>query len=374
MGYTGIQRGEFCMGALKSWGIVLLALMVTGHASADVLRWRANSGQQYESKNTVKESVIGLDSITAKPALVTVNVLYQEEAAKNQSTVAHLASLPSFPRSSVEPGSTWTLPATVTYDLKAFGLTEPLTLEVPVNYRLVEIAEIDGKSYHHIKAEWYPFHVFEDKIAKRIEIARLSGASSLDLLWDNRSGSPKKASITEETQYRFIDTTSLLYRREGLEEFKTVTDIVRERIIKQLTEQIASQKVANVEVRQSNEGIVLSVENIQFEAESATLAEAEKTKIAGISRVLASVKDRKLSVIGHAANVAGSNQDDLLALSRSRAEAVAEYLVSSGSRTSGSIVASGMGGSKPLASNDTPEGRSKNRRVEIVILDQETAE
>ncbi|MBN1617106.1 MAG: OmpA family protein [Spirochaetales bacterium] len=362
------------MGALKSWGIVLLALMVTGHASADVLRWRANSGQQYESKNTVKESVIGLDSITAKPALVTVNVLYQEEAAKNQSTVAHLASLPSFPRSSVEPGSTWTLPATVTYDLKAFGLTEPLTLEVPVNYRLVEIAEIDGKSYHHIKAEWYPFHVFENKIAKRIEIARLSGASSLDLLWDNRSGSPKKASITEETQYRFIDTTSLLYRREGLEEFKTVTDIVRERIIKQLTEQIASQKVANVEVRQSNEGIVLSVENIQFEAESATLAEAEKTKIAGISRVLASVKDRKLSVIGHAANVAGSNQDDLLALSRSRAEAVAEYLVSSGSRTSGSIVASGMGGSKPLASNDTPEGRSKNRRVEIVILDQETAE
>ena len=38
------------------------------------------------------------------------------------------------------------------------------------------------------------------------------------------------------------------------------------------------------------------------------------------------------------------------------------------------IVASGMGDTKPLAPNDTPDGRTKNRRVEIVIMDEEASE
>jgi len=45
--------------------------------------------------------------------------------------------------------------------------------------------------------------------------------------------------------------------------------------------------------------------------------------------------------------------------------------VQSGIKTADQVIASGMGGSKPLASNDTSEGRSKNRRVEITILDEE---
>ncbi len=362
------------MGIKKSTGIALLALFFLVSAGADVLTWRANSGQKYESKHTLKESVIGLDSITSNPVLVTVNVLPQEDAAKNQSTVPNLRSVPSFPRNSVDPGSTWTAPAVVTYDLSKFGLDEPLKLEVPVQYRLLGMVEREGRSYHHIKAEWFPFLVLAQKDAKRSGITRMSGSSLMDLYWDNRAGSPKVVNLTEEIQYRFADNTSLLYRRETNEEFKTVTDIVREKIIKQLTEQIATQKIADVEVKQSNEGIVLSVENIQFEAESAVLTAGERTKLTNIGKILANLKDRKLSVIGHAANPAGSNEEELMTLSASRAKSVADFLVESGIRQEGSMVSSGMGGTKPIASNDTPEGRKKNRRVEIVILDQEAAE
>lgn len=362
------------MGIKKSTGIALLAFFFLGVANADILTWRANSGQKYESKNTLKESVIGLNSITSNPVLVTVNVLLQEDAARNQSTVPNLQSLPSFPRNSIDPGSTWTSPAVVTYDLSKFGLNDPLKLEVPVNYRLLGIVEKDGRSYYHIKAEWYPFHVLEQKDAKRTGISRLSGSSSMDLFWDNRAGSPKTFTLNEETQYRFTDNTSLLYRRETNEEFKTVTDIIREKIIKQLTDQIASQKVADVVVKQSNEGIVLSVEDVQFEAESAVLTEGEKIKLTNIGKILSTLKDRKLSIIGHAANPAGSNEEELMTLSASRARSVADFLIQSGIRQEGSVVSSGMGGTKPVASNDTPEGRKKNRRVEIVILDQEGAE
>jgi flagellar motor protein MotB len=348
-----------------------VAFFLLSTAFADVLTWRAHEGQQYEAKVTVKESVIGLDTVTTKPALVTVNVYKQEDAAENKSTLPHLNALPAFPRGSVEPGSKWTIPAKIRYDLSPWGHKEPLWVEVPVSYTLVERQITDGKTYYRIRAEWFPFYPLESKLAKRTGIARISGSASMDLTWDNRSGSPKKTAVMEETQYRFTDGSSLLYRKETAEDFKTVTDIVRERIIRQLTEQIATQKVANVEVKQSDEGVVLSMENIQFEANSASLMESEKVKLTNLSKVLSSLKDRKISVVGHAANVQGSSEAELVALSADRAKAVADFLIAAGGRDPASVISSGMGGSVPLGSNDTNEGRMKNRRVEIVILDQE---
>lgn len=358
----------------KSTIIATLTFFCLCGAFADIITWRAHAGQQYEAKVTLKESVIGLDSVTSKPVTVTVNVYKQEDAAKNQSTIAHLSSLPSFPRKSVEVGSTWTLPAKIRYDFSAFGMTDLFVLETPVTYRLRSIVVIDGRSYYDIRAEWFPFHAFDKKTASRIGINRISGSCSMDILWDNRSGSPKKNALLEETQYQFADASSLLFRREISEEFKTVTDLVRERIIRQLTEGIATQKVANVEVRQSDEGVVLSVENIQFAADSATLADGERSKLTNIAKVLSSLKDRKIHVIGHAANVAGSLEEELRSLSAARAVTVADFLVTAGGRNPSSVLSSGMGGAKPLASNDTVEGRMKNRRVEIVILDKEASE
>lgn len=234
------------MNLKKSLGAPLLALLVIVPVHPKILTWRANVGQQYETKITLKESVIGLDSISEKPALVTVNALYQEEAARNQSTIPHLKGMPSFPRTSVEPGSSWKADTTILYDLSAFGLKEPLAVTVKV-----------------------------------------------------------------------------------------------------------------------------SVENIQFEPDSAVLVEAERNKLSGIGKVLSALGERKLSIVGHAAAVPGSTEEELRELSSARAASVASYLVDSGFRTASSVVSNGVGGSKPLDSNETAEGRRKNRRVEIIILDEE---
>jgi chemotaxis protein MotB len=55
-----------------------------------------------------------------------------------------------------------------------------------------------------------------------------------------------------------------------------------------------------------------------------------------------------------------------LELSSARADAVARYLVSKGVPQN-SVSAQGFGDARPVASNDTPQGKAKNRRVEIVI-------
>lgn len=362
------------MNCKKSAGIALIAICALSAASAEVLTWRAFAGEQYETRLTQKETVTGLDSVTAKPTLVTTNALYQEEAAANKSTIPSLRNMPAFPRSSVEPGTVWKQDATVLFDLSGFGLDAPLSVTVPVSYTCVGMTEIDSLSFYHITAEWYPFHILDKTLAKRTGIARLSGVSRIDLLWDSRSGAPKRYDLSEEIQYRFTDGTSLLVTRDTGEEFKTVAEIVRERTLRELNEQIASAKVSNVEVTQSDEGIVLSIENIQFEANSAVLSAAEKAKLKGVGIVLSSIQDRKLSIVGHTASTGNDTAEELLALSTARAQSVADFLVEAGIRTADSVVASGMGNTKALAPNDTAEGRAKNRRVEIVIMDKEVAQ
>lgn len=353
-----------------STALAVLALFATVGAGAETLSWKSVAGQQYETKLTIAESVAGPESVTEKPPKTTTATMSQEDAAARKSTVSWIESMPAFPRGAIETGSSWKENATVSYDLSSFGYPEPVTVKTPVTYTLVGLSEAENRVYYRIKAEWYPLAILPKSVAKRTGIARLSGHSSLDLLWDNRSGGPKKTALTEEIQYRFVNGSSLLLTRNTNEDIKTVTDIVRERDIKQLSSQIKSTKVADVELKQADEGIVLSIENIQFEAESAALTGAEKAKLANIGKMLAALKNRKLSVVGHAADVAGSSEKELVALSADRARAVAQFLVESGYRTQESLVASGMGGSKPIASNDTAEGRSKNRRVEIVILDE----
>ena len=58
------------------------------------------------------------------------------------------------------------------------------------------------------------------------------------------------------------------------------------------------------------------------------------------------------------------------ALSEERADAVAGYLIQLGVRDKYHVFTQGFGGRVPVASNKTEEGKAKNRRVEITILDK----
>lgn len=71
-----------------------------------------------------------------------------------------------------------------------------------------------------------------------------------------------------------------------------------------------------------------------------------------------------LTIQGHTDNVGGAEYNQTL--SENRAKAVKKYLVDKGVKDE-RITAKGFGLSKPIDTNDTPEGRSKNRRVEFLI-------
>src|SRR6185436_11443789 len=77
---------------------------------------------------------------------------------------------------------------------------------------------------------------------------------------------------------------------------------------------------------------------------------------------------QKVSIEGHASDE-GDDKYNLL-LSKARAEAVRQYLVTKGVAAD-RLSSTGFGETKPLVSNDTPDGREKNRRVEFHITKQE---
>lgn len=74
--------------------------------------------------------------------------------------------------------------------------------------------------------------------------------------------------------------------------------------------------------------------------------------------------DLKLLIEGHTDNTGSAEINQ--SLSEKRAEAVKAYLVSTFGIDASRLEAKGFGASKPVASNDTPEGRQQNRRVELV--------
>jgi len=104
--------------------------------------------------------------------------------------------------------------------------------------------------------------------------------------------------------------------------------------------------------------------NIQFAFGDSMLLESSIPELRLVRDLLESRTDISIRVDGHTDNI-GSEEDNLK-LSEARARAVLEWLVNNGI-SRGRLSYKGYGESVPVASNDTAEGRRKNRRTELVI-------
>ena len=110
--------------------------------------------------------------------------------------------------------------------------------------------------------------------------------------------------------------------------------------------------------------IVTLPQDILFAVDSTAVSGASQGDLRTVAASLNRYPDTTVNVIGHTDNTgeAAYNAD----LSQRRAQAVAAVLVGAGV-AQGRIATIGRGEDVPVASNQTPEGRAQNRRVEIVI-------
>ena len=112
----------------------------------------------------------------------------------------------------------------------------------------------------------------------------------------------------------------------------------------------------------------LDLDNISFLHGSATLTDDASTTLNAVVQTLSQHTNIKLHVEGHTDNTGDPNYN--LDLSTKRAQSVVDYLVAEGIDNT-RLVASGFGDRQPITTNETKEGRSKNRRIEFKLINGE---
>jgi chemotaxis protein MotB len=140
-------------------------------------------------------------------------------------------------------------------------------------------------------------------------------------------------------------------------------------LVKDLTEEV---KKGQLQVRQYKDMLTVDVaEQLFFESGRASLKDTGKDVLKKVSDALKGYEDKVIRVVGHTDNVPiktkvfPSNWE----LSVARATNVVHFLQETGIPPE-RMIASGRAEYQPVAENDTPEGRKKNRRIEITLIDR----
>jgi outer membrane protein OmpA-like peptidoglycan-associated protein len=107
------------------------------------------------------------------------------------------------------------------------------------------------------------------------------------------------------------------------------------------------------------------LDDVQFATGRATITPDSFARLDALVEYMTHKKTARLEISGHTDNAGKKAANKKL--SQQRADAIRDYLVSKGVEA-GRIKAVGYGDEKPIAPNDTSEGRQKNRRIEAIAL------
>ncbi|MDX2033141.1 MAG: OmpA family protein [Blastocatellia bacterium] len=128
-----------------------------------------------------------------------------------------------------------------------------------------------------------------------------------------------------------------------------------------------------LDTKRETRGFIVNIGDVLFDTGRATLKPGAKEKLSKLAGILLAYPGKlMLEIEGHTDSVGSDELNNKL--SQNRAESVRDYLQSSGVKAERVKGVRGFGKTKPIATNDTAAGRSQNRRVEVVIEDENQAE
>jgi outer membrane protein OmpA-like peptidoglycan-associated protein len=131
-----------------------------------------------------------------------------------------------------------------------------------------------------------------------------------------------------------------------------------------LRAQLLQQLNTILATRDTARGLIANMSDVLFKTGSFELLPGARERLAKISGIVIAHPGLHLEVEGHTDSVGGDDYNQKL--SENRAQAVRDYLVQQGIADN-AIVFRGLGKTQPVATNDTPDGRQQNRRVELVL-------
>jgi outer membrane protein OmpA-like peptidoglycan-associated protein len=157
-----------------------------------------------------------------------------------------------------------------------------------------------------------------------------------------------------------------------LEELRAEAETDAERARREATD--ARSRMENAlglvaDTQQTARGIIVNLSDILFETGQATLRPQAREVLSRVAGVLLVAPAYALAIEGHTDSVGGDDYNQQL--SERRASSVRDYLAEA--QVSPDLMrTTGYGKTRPVATNDTPDGRQRNRRVEVVVQNSDT--
>jgi len=119
------------------------------------------------------------------------------------------------------------------------------------------------------------------------------------------------------------------------------------------------------EVYKQENQLVIRLKAVKFPVGQSILMPGTYALLSKVQRAIRTFGEPQVVVEGHTDSTGSDEVNEHL--SKQRAEAVMEYLIANKTLPSDKIMAVGFGSIRPLASNETPEGRAINRRIDVII-------
>lgn len=293
--------------------------------------------------------------------------------------------VPVFPDKELKPGDEWTYEGHEVHDLRrSFNLQTPYKVPFTAKYKYYGVYTEKPEEKEGQKAdeseEPRKFDLFQVyyEMGYQLDTSKLprnagetpyktTGFSSQLIFWDNDKGTIDHYMESFKIEITTTQGNVLTFIGNAHAEVTEFQRTATTENVEDVSQKIAELGLEDVNVKKTEKGLTLSIENIQFKPDSDILLASEKVKLNKLKEILAAYPDNDLLVTGHTA--LRGTAESRLELSIQRAESVADYLVSIGVRDNYHIFTQGKGAEEPVATNQTEEGRKKNRRVEITIMD-----
>jgi len=190
------------------------------------------------------------------------------------------------------------------------------------------------------------------------------------LLAENEGLKKEKSALQKDKDGLESRISDLTAKAEKTEQLEKATQTYED-LQKKLEEEIRDGKIQLTEMK--NRLTMTMVDKILFASGSADVSKEGKLVLDKVIPVLKEIKDKRIQVEGHTDNVQifsaiKAKYPTNWELSTARATQVVRYLQEDGGIDATLLSATGYSEFQPVAPNDTAEGKSKNRRIEIVLL------
>lgn len=326
-----------------------------------------------KTMSNFKETALSLDaSISARFAVSSDGRLSSIE----DNGFPTFRSFPAFPSEAVHTGDTWTSDAVRTVDPLNKGIYTRLPMKVLYTFKGEEVYK--GRDTCRIQAAWatrYGISYTDSEGDADLTFAAGSHIADIYVLKDTGQAFVIADRVEEEFRYRdgncvqfkgsillFTDFPSAVEKKEVLPLMETFAQTAP------ISDSVKTSDMhrADTVFEQTPAGLRLSLRNIGFLPDSTDFKTEEGERLERIAEVLRQVPDAKLLIEGHAASTGRPEGEKKL--SAERAQRIADELAKRGIKRENCIT-KGHGSERPIASNETEEGRMQNRRVEITILE-----